>query len=255
MTYAIYPALLDKNVVVTGGGSGIGASIVEAYAQQGARVTFLDVARPESEALASSLAGSRNAPVFRFCDLTDINALNATFAQIEEQAGPVEVLVNNAANDDRHRPGDISAAYWDQRIQVNLRHQYFCAQAVMGGMKRLGRGVILNLGSISWYLAQANLSIYMTAKAGIEGMTRGLARDLGGYGIRVNCIVPGAVRTPRQMKLWQTPESEAQLLAAQCLHKRVDPLHVARMALFLSSDDAECCTAREYFVDAGWYGG
>jgi NAD(P)-dependent dehydrogenase (short-subunit alcohol dehydrogenase family) len=254
MAYAIYPTLLDKNVVVTGGGSGIGAAIVEAYVQQGARVTFLDVARADSEALASSLAGARNAPVFRFCDLTDIQALNATFAEIEAKTGPVEVLVNNAANDDRHRPGDITAEYWDQRIQVNLRHQYFCAQAVMGGMKRLGRGVILNLGSISWHLAQADLSIYMTAKAGIEGMTRGLARDLGGHGIRVNCIVPGAVRTPRQMKLWQTPESEAQLLATQCLHKRVDSVHVARMALFLSSDDAECCTAREYFVDAGWFG-
>jgi NAD(P)-dependent dehydrogenase (short-subunit alcohol dehydrogenase family) len=255
MTYAIYPSLLDKNVVVTGGGSGIGAAIVEAFAQQGARVTFLDVARDESAALAKSLSGSRHAPVFHWCDLTDIGALNKTFAEIAQQTGPVEVLVNNAANDDRHHPGDITAEYWDQRIQVNLRHQYFCAQAVMEGMKKLGRGVILNFGSISWHLAQPDLSIYMTAKAGIEGMTRGLARDLGEYGIRVNCIVPGAIRTPRQMKLWQTPESEARLLAAQCLHERVDSVHVARMTLFLASDDAERCTAREYFVDAGWYGG
>lgn len=255
MTYAIYPSLVDKNVVITGGGSGIGAAVTEAFARQGSRVTFLDIARPDSEALAASLANVKHPPVFRFCDLRDIDALNATFAEITARTGPVEVLVNNAANDDRHQPGELTSQYWDERIQVNLRHQYFCAQAVLPGMKQLGRGVILNFGSISWHLAQPELSIYMTSKAGIEGMTRGLARDLGGFGIRVNCIVPGAVRTPRQMKLWQSPESEAKLIADQCLHKRVDPEHVARMTLFLASDDAECCTAREYFVDSGWYGG
>jgi len=148
----------------------------------------------------------------------------------------------------------VTADYWDQRIAVNLRHQFFCAQAVSGGMREAGGGVILNLGSISWHLALANLSIYMTAKAGIEGLTKGLARDLGRYNIRVNCIVPGAVRTPRQMKLWQTPESEAQVVAAQCLHQLIDPAHVASMALFLASDDAARCSGREYFVDAGWYG-
>jgi NAD(P)-dependent dehydrogenase (short-subunit alcohol dehydrogenase family) len=255
MTYAIYPSLVDKHVVVTGGGSGIGAAIVEAFVQQGARVTFLDIARADAEALAASLAHARHAPVFRYCDLRDVDAINAAFAEIAAQSGPVEVLVNNAANDDRHEPGELTAAYWDNRIQVNLRHQFFCAQAVLGGMKQLGRGVILNFGSISWHLAQASLSIYMTAKAGIEGMTRGLARDFGEFGIRVNCIVPGAVRTPRQMKLWQSPESEAKLIGEQCLHARVDPEHVARMTLFLASDDASRCTAREYFVDAGWYGG
>ena len=255
MSYAIYPSLANKNVVITGGGSGIGAAIVEGFARQGARVTFLDISRAESEALAASLAGCTHPPVFRHCDLRDIDALNATFAEIESASGPVEVLINNAANDDRHQIGDVSQAYWDNRIEVNLRHQYFCAQAVLPGMKTLGRGVILNLGSISWHLAQPDLAIYMTAKAGIEGLTRGLARDLGGFGIRVNCIVPGAVRTSRQMALWQSPESEAKLLREQCLHERVEPEHVARMALFLASDDAARCTAREYFVDAGWYGG
>jgi len=149
----------------------------------------------------------------------------------------------------------VSVAYWDQRIEVNLRHQFFCAQAVADGMRKLGRGVILNLGSISWHLATPSLSIYMTAKAGIEGLTRGLARDLGVHGIRVNCIIPGAVRTPRQMKLWQSPESEAKIVADQCLRQRIDPEHVARMALFLASDDAARCSGRDYFVDAGWYGG
>ena len=193
-------------------------------------------------------------PVFRYCDLRDIDALNATFSDIEAESGPIEVLINNAANDDRHQIGTVSEAYWDNRVEVNLRHQFFCAQAVLPGMKKQGRGVILNLGSISWHLAQPDLAIYMTAKAGIEGLTRGLARDLGGFGIRVNCIVPGAVRTPRQMALWQSAESEAKLLREQCLHERVEPEHVARMALFLASDDAARCTAREYFVDAGWYG-
>ncbi|UVS95562.1 SDR family NAD(P)-dependent oxidoreductase [Burkholderia glumae] len=255
MTYAIYPSLAGRHVVVTGGGTGIGAAIVAAFAAQGARVSFIDIARDESAALAASLGDTPLPPVFHYCDLRDIDALNATFAAIVAEAGPVEVLVNNAANDDRHQPGELTAAYWDSRIEVNLRHQFFCAQAVLPGMRSLGRGVILNLGSISWHIAETGLSIYMTAKAGIEGLTRGLARDLGGFGIRVNCIVPGAVRTPRQMKLWQSPESEAKLVAAQCLHERVEPEHVARMALFLASDDAARCTAREYFVDAGWFGG
>ncbi|WP_186107597.1 SDR family NAD(P)-dependent oxidoreductase [Burkholderia gladioli] len=255
MTHAIYPSLAGRHVLVTGGGSGIGAAIVAAFVAQGARVSFVDVAREPSEALAASLAGAAHPPVFRHCDLRDIEALNAAFAAIEAEAGPVEVLVNNAANDDRHEIGAVSADYWDRRMEVNLRHQFFCAQAVLPGMKRLGRGVILNLGSISWHIAERGLSIYMTAKAGIEGLTRGLARDLGEFGIRVNCIVPGAVRTPRQMQLWQSPESEARLVDAQCLHLRVEPEHVASMALFLASDDAARCTAREYYVDAGWFGG
>ncbi len=149
----------------------------------------------------------------------------------------------------------MTAEYWDERIAVNLRHQFFCAQHAAAAMKKAGKGVILNLGSISWHLALPSLSIYMTAKAGIEGMTRGLARDLGRFDIRVNAIIPGAVKTPRQMKLWQSPESEAKLVGDQCLPRRIEPEHVARMALFLASDDAQRCSGREYFVDAGWYGG
>lgn len=255
MSYAIYPSLVDKTVVITGGGSGIGAAMVEAFAAQGARVFFLDVAEHDSLALQEKLCGAQHPPLFRRCDLRDIDALNATFADIAASGTPVEVLINNAANDDRNEVGDVSAAYWDGRMEVNLRHQFFCAQAVADGMRKLGRGVILNLGSISWHLATANLSIYMTAKAGIEGLTRGLARDLGVHGIRVNCIIPGAVRTPRQMKLWQSPESEAKIVSDQCLRERIDPEHVARMALFLASDDAARCSGRDYFVDAGWYGG
>jgi len=255
MSYAIYPSLTDKVVVITGGGTGIGAAMVEAFAAQGARVFFLDIADAPSQALAESLQGARHAPVFRHCDLRDIAQLQARFAEIPELAGgPVQVLVNNAARDDRHEIADVSPEYWDERMAVNLRHHFFCAQAVAEGMRKLGTGSIINLGSISWHLATPKLASYMTAKAAIEGLTRGLARDLGEFGIRVNCVIPGAVRTPRQMALWQSAESEAELVGQQCLHERVDPEHVARMVLFLASDDASRCTGRDYFVDAGWYG-
>ncbi|RQR27583.1 SDR family NAD(P)-dependent oxidoreductase [Burkholderia sp. Bp9142] len=254
MSYAIYPSLRNKTVVITGGGSGIGASIVEAFAQQDSRVVFLDVAEEDSLNLQDGLRATTHPPSFRRCDLRNTDEIQQAFFEIEESVGPIEILVNNAGNDDRHEIGRVTTDYWDDRIAVNIRHQFFCAQAAAESMRKIGRGVILNLGSIAWHLALKNLSIYMTAKAGIEGMTHGLARDLGAHGIRVNCIVPGAVRTPRQMKLWQSAASEAKLVAAQCLNQRVEPEHVARMALFLASDDASRCTGREYFVDAGWYG-
>ncbi|TAL98688.1 MAG: SDR family oxidoreductase [Paraburkholderia sp.] len=254
MSYAIYPSLKDKTVVITGGGTGIGAAMVEAFAGQGARVYFLDVAEADSLALQDSLRNAYHPPRFQRCDLRNVDAITEVFSTITDTAGPIEVLVNNAANDDRHDLDTVSAAYWDERIAVNLRHHFFCAQKAAQSMRKNGRGVILNLGSVSWHLALPDLSIYMTAKAGIEGLTRGLARDLGACGIRVNCIVPGAVRTPRQMKLWQTEESEAKLVEGQCLRERIEPEHVARMALFLASDDGARCSGRDYFVDAGWYG-
>jgi D-xylose 1-dehydrogenase len=254
MSYAIYPSLQDKAIVVTGGGSGIGAAMVEAFVQQGARVHFIDVSEHDSLALLESIRDAKHKPTFHRCDLRNIEAIESTFASIVEATGPIDVLVNNAGNDDRHEIGELTASYWDDRIAVNLRHQFFCAQAAARGMRKAGRGVILNLGSVSWHLALPNLAIYMTAKAGIEGLTRGLARDLGGEGIRVNCIIPGAVKTPRQMDLWQSPESEAKVVASQCLQLRIEPEHVARMALFLASDDASRCSGRDYFVDAGWYG-
>jgi len=255
MEYARYADLAGKLVIVTGGGTGIGAAIVEAFAGQGARVAFLDVQDRPSQELAASLAASTHPPRFYRCDLTDLDQLGAVFAAIEREFGAADILVNNAANDKRHQPLDVNAQYWDDSLAVNLRHQFFCAQAVTPGMKARGRGVILNFGSISWHLALPELTLYMTAKAAIEGMTRGLARDLGPHGIRVNCIVPGAVNTPRQMALWQTPESEAAILAAQCLPQRVQPDDVAALTLFLASSNAGRCSGREYFVDAGWYGG
>lgn len=248
---ALYPSLKDRLVVVTGGGSGIGAAFTEGFARQGARVVFLDVAEADSRALEASLSGLSPAPAFINCDLKDLDRLKATFEAIAAEHGPVDVLINNAANDDRHNLAEVTPEYWDDRIGVNLRHQFFCAQAVAPAMRERGRGVILNLGSISWHLGLPDLSLYETAKAAIEGMTRALARELGVDGVRVACIVPGNVKTPRQMK-WYTPEGEAEIVAAQCLKGRIEPGDVAALGLFLASDDARFITGHEYFVDAGW---
>lgn len=254
MVYATYPDLAGKRVLITGGGTGIGAGIVDAFVKQGAKVFFIDIAVDASKQLEDSLKGASHPPVFFQCDLTDLDALSKVIAQIERDHGAIEILINNAANDNRHQVQDVTAKYWDDSLAVNLRHQFFCAQAVAPGMKRAGGGVILNFGSISWHLALPDLTLYMTAKAAIEGLTRGLARDLGADGIRVNCVIPGSVRTPRQMALWHTPEGEQDILNAQCLHERVEPEDIAAMALFLSSDNARRCSGRDYFVDAGWYG-
>jgi NAD(P)-dependent dehydrogenase (short-subunit alcohol dehydrogenase family) len=244
---AIYPSLRGKRVVVTGGGSGIGAALVEAFVRQGAEVTFLDIAEAESNALAGRLGRADPPPVFRLCDLTDLDAVERAF----EAIGPVDVLVNNAANDDRHGLQDITPEYWDDRMAVNLRHQLFCAKAVAKGMKARGSGVMINFGSISWRLGITGLVAYEVAKAGVEGLTRALARELGPYGIRAVCIVPGNVKTPRQMR-WYTPEGEAQILAEQALKSRIEPTHVASLVMFLASDDAAMCTGHEYWIDAGW---
>jgi len=247
MSSAIYPSLKDKRIVVTGGASGIGASIVSAFAAQGARVTFLDVLEEEGRALAQELKSSIHPPVFNVCDLRDLDDIACVFGKI----GTVDVLVNNAGNDDRHSLNDVTPAYWDERIAVNLRHILFCTRAVVPGMKAQKSGAIINFGSISWHLGLPDLVVYETAKAGIEGMSRALARELGPDGIRVTTVVPGNVRTPRQMK-WYSPDGEVEIVEAQCLKQRVEPSHVASLVLFLASDDASLCTGHEYWVDAGW---
>ncbi|AJG23536.1 SDR family NAD(P)-dependent oxidoreductase [Cupriavidus basilensis] len=254
MSYAIYPSLKEKSVVITGGGGGIGAEMVGAFARQGAHVHFIDVCEVGARQLQDALTAEGLHTVFHPCDLRDIGATTAVFDRIAQACGPIGVLVNNAGRDDRHQVDAVTPSDWEECIAVNLRHQFFCAQLAAAGMRTARTGVILNLGSASWHVAVPDLSIYMTAKAGIEGLTRGLARDLGRDGIRVNCIVPGAVRTPRQTLLWQTAQSEARLLQSQCLPARIEPRHVAAMALFLASDDAERCSGREYFVDAGYFG-
>jgi D-xylose 1-dehydrogenase len=248
---ATYPSLKDKRVLVTGGGTGIGEGLVEAFAWQGARVAFVDIADKASRELVERLCEAPHKPIYRQCDITDIPAFQAVIAEIEEKLGGIDVLVNNAANDDRHTVEEVTPEYWENRLNVNLRHQFFAAQAVVPAMKRAGGGVILNFGSISWHLGMADLVLYQTCKAAIEGLTRALARDLGRDGIRVNTIVPGNVQTPRQMK-WYTPEGEAEIVKAQCIDGRIQPSDIAAMVLFLASDDAKMCTAHDYFVDAGW---
>lgn len=243
---AIYPSLRGKRVLVTGGGSGIGAGIVEAFARQDAHVTFFDICEDESRELAERLGAG-----FERVDLTNVAATQASIARLVDEAGPFDVLVNNAANDDRHKVEDVTEEYWDNRVGVNLKHLFFCAQSVIPGMRQKGGGAIVNLGSISWHLALPELVLYQTCKAGIEGLTRALARELGPDNIRVNCVVPGNVRTPRQLK-WYTPEGEAEIVAAQCLKGRLVPEDIAAMILFLASDDARLVTAHEHFVDAGW---
>lgn len=252
--YALYPSLAHKHVLVTGGGTGIGATLVAAFAGQGAKVSFLDIADEASLALEAQLGNAAYAPRYTHCDLTDLQALALTLRNIQDSHGTVDILINNAANDTRHAVEAITPQQWDAGIAVNLRHQFFCAQAVLPGMKAAGGGVILNMGSISWHRALPDLALYMTAKAAIEGLTRGLARDLGPHNIRINSVIPGAVRTPRQSMLWHTPEEEAKIVGGQCLKQRVEPEDVAALALFLASDNAARCTGREYFVDAGWYG-
>ena len=243
---AVYPSLKGKRVLVTGGGSGIGAGIVEAFAAQGSDVIFFDISEEDSKEVAQ-----RTGAQFHRVDLTDTAGTQQTIRGIIDQGGPIDILVNNAANDDRHDIGDVTEEYWDNRLNVNLKHQFFCAQSVVSGMRQKGGGVIINMGSISWHLGLPNLCLYETCKAAIEGLTRALARELGPDDIRVSCVVPGNVRTPRQLK-WYTPEGEQEIVDAQCLKGRLVPEDVAALILFLSSDDARLITGHEIFVDAGW---
>jgi NAD(P)-dependent dehydrogenase (short-subunit alcohol dehydrogenase family) len=246
---AIYPSLKAKRVLITGGGSGIGAGIVEGFLRQGSDVTFFDIAEEDSRALVTGLGGGNLH--YERVDLTDVGATQAAIARLTEEAGPFEILVNNAASDDRHTIDEVTEEYRDNRLNVNLKHLFFCAQAVIPGMRAKGGGAIVNLGSIAWHLALEGLTLYQAAKAAIEGLTRALARELGPDNIRVTCVVPGNVRTPRQLR-WYTPEGEAKIVADQCLKGRLMPEDVAALVMFLASDDARLITGHEYFVDAGW---
>ena len=251
--FARYPSLRDVVVLVTGGGSGIGAALVEQFALQGARVAFLDVADEASIKLVADL-GSRcpHAPVFLHCDLLDIAALRAAISEIEAQLGPVRVLVNNAASDDRHKFEEVTPEYWDQRMAVNLRHQFFATQAVATRMATAGGGSIINMSSIAWMIPSTGLPAYVTAKAGIVGLTRTLARELGGSNIRVNCVLPGAIMTERQRRLWMTPEYLAEIMQRQSLKRELMPDEVARLVLFLAADDSAGITNQSFVIDGGW---
>ncbi|HSS71474.1 MAG TPA: SDR family oxidoreductase [Casimicrobiaceae bacterium] len=246
---ASYPSLAGRIAFVSGGGSGIGAFIVTRLAQQGCKVAFCDVADEASQALVAKLAPA--AVRYHRCDVRDIAALRAVLAAVEKDWGPITVLVNNAARDDRHALESVTPEYWDDALAVNLRHHFFAAQAVAPGMARTSGGSIINLGSVSWMRGVAGMAAYTASKAAINGLTRTLARELGPQNIRVNSIVPGAIDTPRQRQLWIGAEKEREFLAQQCLKFRLDEDDVARGVLFLASDDARGITGHNLLIDAG----
>jgi NAD(P)-dependent dehydrogenase (short-subunit alcohol dehydrogenase family) len=250
---ASYPSLKDRVVFVTGGGSGIGESIVEHFCAQRAKVAFVDIAAEGSQALVARIAAAGHPkPRFIPCDLRDIAALQAAIERVRDELGLIRVLVNNAANDDRHRVEDVKVDYWDDRMAVNLRHQFFAAQAVIPQMKAAGGGSIINFGSVSWMTGEGGYPAYTTAKAAVHGLTRGLARDFGPDKIRVNTVVPGWVMTERQIKLWLDETGERKIAENQCLKEKLYPPDIARMVLFLAADDSRMCTAQNFIVDAGW---
>lgn len=244
--FARYPSLTGRVVLITGGAGGIGAVTVARFAQQGARVAFLDF-----DATGGAQVAAETGALFIPCDLRDIVALRAAVAEAAARLGDITVLVNNAARDDRHALETVEPDYWDERMATNLRHQFFCAQAVVPMMRRAGGGSIINLGSISWMNRSGGMPAYTTAKAAVRGLTRGLARDLGPDRIRVNEVVPGWIYTERQIALWVTPESEARSQANQCLKGRLLPDDIARMVLWLAADDSAMVTAQHFVVDGG----
>ncbi len=245
--FAIYPSLKDKTVLVSGGAQGIGAEIVGAFAAQGARVGFLDLDETASEAIAASKENVKK----KICDLRDIGAMQSALTKLTYRLGPAHVLVNNAARDDRHDWKDVTPDYWDERQATNLRHMFFAIQAVAPGMMERGGGSIINMGSNSWWEAGGGFPAYATAKSAVHGLTRTMARDLGESRIRVNTVVPGWIMTERQKELWATPEALEAHRTRQCLPDLIDPVYVARMVLFLASDDAAMCSANNYMVEAG----
>ena len=250
---ASYPSLEARVALVTGGGSGIGASIVEHVCAQRARVAFVDIDRSASEALVKTIAERGHpAPTFLPCDVRDIPALQTAIAEVKTRLGAIRVLVNNAAHDERHTIERVTPEYWDDRSAVNLRHHFFAAQAVAPDMAAAGGGSIINFGSTSWLVGQGGMPAYLSAKAAVAGLTRALARDLGPRNIRVNSIVPGWIMTERQITLWLTPEGEEELMRRQCLKRKLVPADIARAVLFLAADDSDACTNQSYVVDGGW---
>jgi len=247
---AVYPSLNNKVVVVTGGGSGIGESITRSFIKQGAKVAFLDFNEKDSIKLINDL--NTDNLHFEFCDLRDIEQLKNSIKKISSKFGPIQILVNNAARDDRHSLQSVTSEYFDERIATNLKHQLFASQAVVSDMEKNGGGAIINMGSTSWMIGQGGMPCYTTAKSAIQGLTRGLARDLGPKNIRVNCVVPGWIMTERQVDMWLTPESEKELMDRQCIKRKLFPKDIAKFVLFMASDEASACSNQSFVVDGGW---
>ncbi|MBI1774086.1 MAG: SDR family oxidoreductase [Proteobacteria bacterium] len=253
MEGAIYPSLKGKSVFITGGGSGIGASIVEHFCAQACNVAFVDIAEEPSRFLVEAISAKGHArPRFSRVDLKDIAAVRAAVERAGQELGPIRVLVNNAGNDDRHHFSKVTPEYWDDRVAVNLRHQFFAAQAAHPQMKQAGGGSIINFGSISWMNSEGGYAAYTACKAAVHGLTRSLARDFGPDHIRVNTVVPGWVMTERQVTLWLDADGERQISENQCLKEKLYPPDIARMVLWLAADDSRLCTAQNFVVDAGW---
>jgi len=250
---ASYPSLRDRVVLITGGASGIGEAIVTAFCNQQARVVFLDLLEAEGDALVARLSdGDGFAPTFLACDLTNLDAIQRAVAQIVQVFGRVDVLVNNAGDDTRHTIEGTTSDSWDRSMAVNLKHQFFVTQAVVPSMSRAECGSIINMGSIAWVIPSTNVPVYVTAKAAIVGLTRTLAHELGPAGIRVNCVMPGAIQTERQQRLWYTEAYKAEILGRQALKRMIRPEEVANLVLFLAADDSSAITNQSYVVDGGW---
>jgi NAD(P)-dependent dehydrogenase (short-subunit alcohol dehydrogenase family) len=249
---AIYPSLKGRTALVTGGAAGIGEAIVTHLAAQGAKVGFLDINDRGAETLVRKIRKKRQRVHFEHCDVTDIDALKSAVKAVRKALGPITILVNNAAHDDRHRLEDITPDYFDDRIAVNFRHQLFCIQAVVPDMKKAGNGAIVNMTSTSWMMGSRDLPVYAAAKAAVVGMTHVLARELGPFNIRVNAFAPGWIMTRRQLDLWVTPKGDAEREAGQCLKRRLYPDDMARAVLFLASDEASAATNQTFVFDGGW---
>ena len=248
---AKYPSLEDKVVIITGGASGIGSSIVEQFLQQGSKVAFLDKAEDLGKDLVKRYINFKHTPLFKCCDLTNIDNLKKTINEIRNDLGLISILVNNAANDERHSIESVTEEFWDERMSVNLKHYFFAIQSVCKDMEKIGDGKIVNIGSFSWMLGQGNMPAYTTAKSAVMGLTRTIARDLGKFNIRVNCVVPGWIITERQKKLWLTPEAEKEQLERQCIKRMLVPEDIAKAVLFFASDQSSGCTAQNYVIDGG----
>ena len=248
-----YYDLESKRVFITGGGSGIGASIVEHFCEQGSEVYFIDINEDESKKLIEDIKNKNySLPTFIKCDLLNIKELQKTIADIINKKGPIDILINNAANDTRHKIDDVTEEYWDERMNVNLRHFFFTVQSVKKSMIDNGGGAIINMGSTSWMIGQGGMAAYTAAKSGVVGLSRSFARDLGEFNIRVNSVVPGWVMTQRQMDLWLNDESEKELMKRQCLKEKLMPKELAQAVLFFSSEQSSGCTNQSYVVDKGW---
>jgi NAD(P)-dependent dehydrogenase (short-subunit alcohol dehydrogenase family) len=249
---ATYSDLAGKVVLVTGGASGIGEAIVRRFAQQKSVVVFFDIKVEDGARLARELTSEGLRAHFVNVDLTDIAALQAGIAGARKAHGPINILVNNAAHDERHRTEDMTPEYWDDRIAINLKHCFFAAQAVLPDMKAAKAGVIVNFSSISWIAGQGGMAAYTASKSGMLGLTRSLARDYGPDNIRVNAVAPGWIMTQRQIEKWLTPQGEEELMRRQCLKRKLVPDEIAKFVVFLASDEASACTSQHYIVDGGW---